>query len=386
VEKPHTGDRKCDLLRAYATRRAAVTRVEDRSANPLDSVLPPSHEAASDDVTRRLRLRRAVQGPLAAAAASASIVVAVVWVMAPTADGGDPGRVTTGPSVNLAGTVPWVDQVAAPYQAPTAPPPSPPATDAGACTAGDVTASLADGNGAGGHLVRYVRFRNTGTLTCVLDGYPHVTASEPGHPSVGGTDGSFFPTDGTANMRPGQETFLGVETDTFCAARPDGGPPGPLYHQLDITLPGGGTVTVNDPVSGFDVSCGLHLTRFFVQQSEPRPAHDPLSDLTMSLEVPPTVAARSTLVYIADLTNPTDTAVSLARCPGYVEAASGPNQVKELYGLNCAHVGAIAGHDTVRFEMRLHIPAHAVGGPLTLHWSMAGPFSVTSEATVTVTP
>lgn len=363
-----------------------MTRVDDRSADQLDSVLPPSHEAASDDVRRRVRRRRAVQGSLAAAAASVSIVVAVVWVTALTADRGHPGRVTMGPSVNLAGTVPWVDQVAAPYQAPTAPLPSAPAIDARACTAGDVTASLADGNGAGGHLVRYVRFRNTSTSTCVLDGYPHVTASEPGHPSVAGTDGSFFPTDGTANMRPGQDTYLGVETDTFCAARPDGGPPGPLYHQLDITLPGGGTVTVNDTARSVDVSCGLHLTRFFHQQSEPRPAHDPLSDLTVSLEVPPAVAAGSALIYIADLTNPTDTAVSLARCPGYVEAASGPAHVKELYGLNCANIAAIAGHGTVRFEMRLHIPAHAVGGLLTLHWLMVGPFSVTSEATVTVSP
>jgi len=248
-----------------------------------------------------------------------------------------------------------------------------------------VTASLADANGAGGHAVRYVRFRNTSTSTCVLEGYPRVIASEPGRPSVAGTDGSFFPNFSTANMRPGQDTYLGVETDTYCAARPGGGPAGPLYHRLDVTLPGGGTVTVDDPAKGFDVFCGLHLTSFFVQQPEPSPVHDPLSDLTVSLEVPPTVAAGATLVYVADLTNPTDQSVSLARCPGYVEAASGPTPIKEAYGLNCAPVGAIAAHDTVRFAMRLHVPDQAAAGPTTFHWSMAAPFSVTSQATVTVT-
>lgn len=360
-----------------------MTRVEDRLADLLHAAAPPSHGVAFDDVQRRVRRRRSVQWPLATAAATAAVVVAVVSV-AGNAGGGRQERATTSPSVNLAGTIPWVDQPAAPYRAPTAAPPAP-GSDARACTAGDVTASLADGNGAGGHSERYVRFRNTSTSTCVLKGYPRVTASEPGHPAVAGTDGSFFPSFSTANMRPGQDTYLGVETDTYCAARPGGGPPGPLYHRLEVTLPGGGTVTVDDPAKGFDVSCGLHLTAFFVQQSEPRPVHDPLSDLTVSLEVPTKVAAGSTLVYVADLTNPTDRSVTLARCPGYVEAASGPIPIKEVYGLNCAPVGAIAAHDTVRFAMRLHVPDQAASGPLTFHWSMAAPFSVASQATVTVT-
>jgi hypothetical protein len=350
----------------------------------LHSAAPPSHGVAFDDVQRRVRRRRALQWPLATSVATVAVVVAVAAV-AGNWDSGHPERVTTSPSVNLAGTVPWVDQAAPPYQAPTAPPTPTPGTDARPCTAGDVTASLADGGGAGGHSLRYVRFRNTSTSTCVLKGYPRVTASAPGQPSVAGTDGSFFPSFSTANMRPGQDTYLGVETGTYCAARPGGGSPGPLYHRLDVTLPGGGTVTVDDPAKGFDVSCGLHLTRFFVQQPEPGPVHDPLSDLTVSLEVPPTVAAGATLVYVADLTNPTDRSVSLARCPGYVEAASGPTRIKEAYGLNCAPVGAIAAHDTVRFAMRLHVPDQAASGPLTFHWSMTGPFLVTGQATVTVT-
>lgn len=361
-----------------------MTRVEDRLAELLHSAVPQSQGVAIGDVKRRVRQRRAVQWSLAASAATAAVVVAAVSVMV-TSDSGRPERVTATPSVNLAGTVPWVDKSSPPYQAPAAPSPSTPATNARACTARDVAAGFADGNGAGGHSVRYVRFRNTSTSTCVLKGYPHVTASEPGHPSVAGTDGSFFPTGSTENMSPGRDTYLGVETDTYCAARPGGGPSGPAYHRLDITLPGGGTITVHDPSIGFDVACGLHLTRFFVQQPEQRSAHDPLSDLIVSLEVPPTVVAGSALVYVADLTNPTDKAVSLARCPGYVEAGSADTtRLKEAYALNCAPVGAISAHDTVRFEMRLHIPAQAAGGTMTFRWSMAAPFSVTSVATVTV--
>jgi hypothetical protein len=303
-----------------------------------------------------------------------------------TSNNGRREPLTTTPTVNLAGAIPWIDTPAPLYQAPTTFAPPAPATDARPCTAGDVTASLGGGNGAGGHAVQDVIFHNTSTSTCVLKGYPHVTLTEPGHPDIAGTDGSFFPTADTANMQPGQDTLLGVETDTYCDARPGGGPPGPLYHHLHITLPAGGTVTIDSPNGGFDPTCGLHLTRFFVQQAEQPQPHDPLGDLLVSLETPDSVPAGSTLTYLADVTNPTDQSISLNRCPGYVEAAAGPpTPLKEVYALNCAPVGAISAHDTTRFEMRLRIPPDAVAGPLTFHWSLAGPFIVTTEATVNVT-
>jgi len=82
-----------------------VTRVEDRLVELLHSAAPPSHGVAFDDVQRRVRRRRALQWPLATSVATVAVVVAVATV-AGNWDSGHPERVTTSPSVNLAGTVP----------------------------------------------------------------------------------------------------------------------------------------------------------------------------------------------------------------------------------------------------------------------------------------
>jgi len=168
-------------------------------------------------------------------------------------------------------------------------------------------------------------------------------------------------------------------------------------------LPGGGTVTMHASGNGFDVSCGLHLTPFFVQRAQPVLAHDRLGDLVVSLEVPDQVAAGSTLIYTAELANPTDRAITLVRwpagqlyqpiqalypdgCPGYLETITTPStSVKEGYRLNCSLVGPIPAHATVRFEMWLRVPAQTAPGPLTFQWMLNGPFTVTAQATVTVT-
>jgi hypothetical protein len=360
-----------------------VTRVEERLTELLHSSAPPSQGVPFDEVKSRVRRRRAIQRSFAASVATAAFVVATVLVVTSTT--GHPQRIAATPSVNLAGTIPWLDAPPPPYSPPVAPAPSTPAADARPCTARDVTAALADANGAGGQAVIYVRFRNISTSTCVLKGYPRVVASAPGHRSVIAADGSFFEQGSPANMRPGHDTYLGVETRSFCSAYPNGAPSGPLYHRLAITLPGGGTVVVNDSSYGFDVACGVSLTRFFVQQAAPAAVHDPLSDLTVALEVPSSVAAGSTLVYVADLSNPTGKPVSLDRCPAYVETGDEGSTLKESYALNCAPVGAIAAHDTVRFEMRLHVTPEVAPGPLMLQWTMSAPFPVSGTATVTVT-
>ena len=45
-----------------------------------------------------------------------------------------------------------------------------------------------------------------------------------------------------------------------------------VYHHVVIDMPGGGTVTLNREL---DLTCGLHLTKFFVnRESQPEP-HDP---------------------------------------------------------------------------------------------------------------
>ena len=52
-----------------------------------------------------------------------------------------------------------------------------------------------------------------------------------------------------------------LETDASCPARPTGGPDGPWYHEVTISLPGG-VMRVAAPRGGLDVGCGAHLTQF----------------------------------------------------------------------------------------------------------------------------
>ncbi len=131
------------------------------------------------------------------------------------------------------------------------------------CSAGDLVVRFRpEGDGAGGHGVALLDFRNVGSSRCLLTGYPRrVTLSEPGRRAVTATDGSFFPVARSAPMEHGGVTTLGLETDTSCPARPGGGPAGPMYHEVAIALRGG-VLRVDAPRGGLDVGCGVHLTRF----------------------------------------------------------------------------------------------------------------------------
>ncbi len=371
-----------------------MTRTEDRLAELLREAAPPAPPVDVEAVARRVRRRRTTRWAAVTSAGAAAAVVAAIAVPAgvgghrsapqPAAPSPSPPTATRG--VDLTGAVPWIDQNAGPY----VPPESytqPPLTDAPACTAGDVTAHYQPrGNGAGGHLLTVVAFRDTGDRACVLQGYPsRVVAREPGLPDITATDGSFFPTGGTAIMAPGEQTLLGVETDTSCAKRPSGGPPGPAYRHLAITLPGGGTVTVRRP-EGLDVTCGLALTRFYVEQPPPATPPDPLAGLHASLEAMPLADAGSTIGYLVLLNNPTDRAVSLERCPSYVETLEGgPEPVKRSYRLNCGPVGRLGAGEVRRFAMQ--IPAPTRPGSYVLRWGLAGPGleALDARATITIT-
>ena len=135
------------------------------------------------------------------------------------------------------------------------------------CEAGDLVVHLRpEGDGAGGHAISLLDFRNVSTSRCLLSGYPRrVMLSEPGHRDVRATEGSFFPVEGSAPIDPGEVTSLGVETDASCDARPTGGPGGPMYHEVRISLPGG-VMRVTVPRGGLDVGCGAHLTTFTTWQ------------------------------------------------------------------------------------------------------------------------
>jgi hypothetical protein len=321
------------------------------------------------------RARRALCG---------SVVLALVGAGCASPSASPAPAASPSASVDLSNAIAWIDAPTDPPTPPTPSPPPPRPADARPCSADDVTARFDPGNGAGGHEIIDVQFRNISDSTCVLTGYPQVTATEPGQPDIAGTDGSFFPTDGPANMAPGGYTLLGLETDTNCAARPGGGSGRPLYHHVDIVLPGGDTISLDHP-DGFDITCGLHLTQFSVPRPEQPEPRTPVDGLTATLETPPTVEPGGVLIYVVDLTNPTDQPIALSPCPAYIQWTPSPTPVKDIEALNCAPVRAIAGHGTVRFQMHMPIPADTPVGTLMIFWTLTGPgVSAVPSASVNV--
>jgi len=311
--------------------------------------------------------------------------VLVSWAPSTTPGADVPASSGAGRSPTV-GVVPWIDVPAPPYAPPEeSTPPAPPA-DARPCTGAQVSARLERGNGAGGRLLSAVRFRNVSRATCLLAGYPRVVATAPGRPAVVATNGSVFDGGQPANLAPGDTALLGLETDTYCAARPGGGGGGDPYRRFSITLPGGGATSVVAPdATALDLTCGLHLTHFFdPQYRQPEPIF-PLSALKATLQLPATAEAGSGLNYVVALHNPATHALDLNPCPGYVEAATTPTPTKLSYQLNCGPVGTIAAGETVRFAMLLLLPKDTPVGTLTVRWALRLPNPVAS-GTVVVGP
>lgn len=271
--------------------------------------------------------------------------------------------------VSERGAVPWVDLPGRAFK-PSPLPARPLPANAPPCTAAQVRVTADGGNGATGHSFAYFAFRNVSKTTCVLRGYPAVVASEPGKPDVTAAHSDWSgPDQRSANMRPGGITTLSIETDRDCPARyaNPGTYPTLVYHTTTITIPGGGHVIIQHP---FDVLCGLFTGKFAVAQPPPRYTPSPVSAVRIALELPSGVVAGTTLDYVAALTNPAGTGMALRPCPGYQQGLGKPG--KAILSLNCRAQPRIPAHQTVRFAMRLRVPASTPTGPGTVYWQIAG--------------
>jgi hypothetical protein len=279
--------------------------------------------------------------------------------------------------VSERGAVPWVDQpgqlfepspLPVHYRPENAPP----------CTAAQVQASPGRPNGAAGYLVWSITFRNVSTTTCVLRGYPSAVASEPGQPDVTGTHkdrwfGGFATHERSGNMRPGGITGLLLVTTDNCPAGQAHPNSQRIYHAVTVGIPGGGQVILN---GAFDVTCGLFTGPFAVHQPAQRYTHSPLSGARVTLDLPSGAVAGTTMDYVAALTNPTGADMVLSPCPGYLQRI-GPAKAAVL-SLNCRAQPRIPAHQTVRFAMRLRVPAGTPTGPAELYWETGtpgGPFA-----------
>jgi len=130
----------------------------------------------------------------------------------------------------------------------------------------------------------------------------------------------------------------------------------------------------------------------------PRPtpvpiATQPPETLSAHIDAPSTVIAGETMRYVVTLTNLTSSALVLAPCPSYLESLSGhplptpapPSNfptfkiwdpivryeggVKESHLLNCSDAPSLGPAASITFEMRLEVPANALGSD-TLRWQV----------------
>lgn len=314
--------------------------------------------------------RRRTAGLASAAGMVIALAAAGCGVpVAPLARAGPPSPPVS--PVSERGAVPWVNQPGQFFEPSPLPVRYRPA-NAPPCTAAQVRVSPDGSNGATGFLLWYFTFRNVSGTTCVLRGYPHVVASEPGMPDVSATHNSpfirmFAEDERPGNMRPGGVTMLSLVTSDNCMAGATGRTL--IYHTVTITIPGGGQAVVS---GAFGMQCGLSTGRFAVRQPAQHDTRSPVSGARVTLDLPRGAVAGTTLHYVAALTNPTGTGMVLSPCPGYQQGI-GPAGKAVLLSLNCRAQRRIPAHQTVRFAMRLHVPTGTPTGPADVHWMIAAP-------------
>lgn len=295
----------------------------------------------------------------------------------PTTTGLLPSPTPIPSSQGVGAIVPWSSATPAPPSTPSAPV----TLDAPACRADQLAGGDAGWGGATGSLLGRFLIWNTSASPCRVVGSPSVVIVDGAGRSLKATD----VTAPTPSARPivlgprqsapavGLEPASGLASDTlqwfnWCGASPRG----PL--SLAVTLPEGGVLHL--PVVGYGVTTSAApitprcdepampstvTVSAFEETTGPsptEPAEVPAEGLRLALEVPDQVTAGAALHYVAALTNPTASSISLTPCPAYRESlvtASGQLAVDHL--LDCAAVASIGPGQTVRFGMVFEIPS-----------------------------
>lgn len=214
-------------------RLAALAEVASRSA-----ALPMA------DQIRRRGQRRAVRRRTVGGVAAVVLVVGglIGFRLAPSPA---PPVVDLSPSPAASSPArPWSPTPSpAPSATASAPTSSPTQPAVAGCVKADLSVTLGAQSSATGHFSTEVVFRNTGSVTCTLHGYPGVDGLDAAGALVGhatrtrsGFLGGLPPgaTLPTASLRPGQSTVATVEG----TASTSGGSPCASVQQLLVTAPG----------------------------------------------------------------------------------------------------------------------------------------------------
>ena len=312
----------------------------------------------------------------------------VVWLLAtvPAAC----GAAAAGEAPTHSGVVAWVDRPAPRY---SPPPPTtvPYPTDAPACRVDQIRATGAAVGFATGNVDERFTFTNISRASCLLTGFPAISALAPDgrrvplHPVRSSPNGTFFGLLVPAAMRPGRHVYLDLATeDVTCRL---GGRP--VYHELTFRLPDGGRLLTHTRLASF---CGgWEMSRIGLPQrttATTPPRAGSVGALHVALSLPRSARAGAALRYLVTLTNPTDTPVRLDPCPSYTEAFYLPSpptdpHLSQALFLNCDTVRSIAPGQRVRYEMRLRLPAMP-SGLAKFGWHLNAPTEPGVGTTLTI--
>lgn len=284
------------------------------------------------------------------------------------------------------GPVPWVNRTVARYEIPR-PKLIPYPVSAPPCRVNQLRVSQGSGGAAAGTQYERLLFRNVGTRSCLLHGYPTITGVNDGARSLlqARREGVVFFQLVPSDVRPGGHTFLDLATSDGCN---DGRNKATVYRKLEIAVRGVGTVRAPADVQIRDV-CGLYVSSFGLPARytplAPRPGT--VGTLWATLHLPPTVPAGRVLAYTITLSNRTWTPVKLTPCPGYNEGIYEVGfHVRRWLALNCGTVHVIAPHHGVRFAMEFSIPAKTPPGSAKFAWSLNTPNGPFAGRAITVRP
>ena len=291
--------------------------------------------------------------------------------------------------------VPWTSTEPSfpPYVRPTV---APVPTGVARCDAHSLRIDPGGYQGAMGSLYGVVFLENTSTSPCLVQGA--FTARFIARSGIVAlvTDVNPMPSDQYAPLMPGWaiagRVMIQWEARWCQTADP--------IIRIDLVYEGATFKADESPFvggSGCDVP-GAHAGHASVWPfgTQPTPPPPPVpSILRPTIDAPARVVAGTTLRYTVSLANTSSVDVQLDPCPNYLEWLGGrlvgtstpppdfPSSkpwigdksfvgvAKEGYALNCAGA-VIAPGQAITFEMRLQIPADALG-PDTLRWRLAGP-------------
>jgi len=227
--------------------------------------------------------------------------------------------------------------------------------------------------------VQWFHLTNLGRSTCRLGGYPALYGITPGgkHEAIAVGHGTFFGNLVAVDLPPGARGEFIIGGNDMCVGVPPGEViPRPItYRVLLVELPDheGSFVTRRFPPCGpLDVSeLGTEPPSAVI----PTPRPGTLESLQAAVTLPQGVYGGRLLSYVVTLTNPTRTPVALTPCPGYTEFLTLVEGMKvhlfaRAYQLNCRSVQRLAGGASVRFAMRLEIPAVSQATPAKFGWGL----------------